>query len=151
MLGSPSRVVAAGPPAPAGHRNNHIHIYDDLGIRLNEHHYTFRLQEIACSFECEEPLYPFTPRSSFSGEFWIDQQRLPQGGPSAVFVDRCPIPLEPRIGGSWSWQLRDFYLGLHCRGPRLRSGRRSKQRVIVDISLSWPHDPWAMPPTAPSS
>ena len=46
LMGLPSRVLAAGAPAPAGHRNNQIHCYDDLGITLNEHHYTYQIHSI---------------------------------------------------------------------------------------------------------
>ncbi len=44
MLGQPQRVAPAGPPAPVGHRNNHVHFYDHLGITLSEHHYTYQIQ-----------------------------------------------------------------------------------------------------------
>jgi hypothetical protein len=93
VLGEPTRVVSAGGAAPPGLRNNQIHVYDHLGIRLNEHHHTFRIQELACSFECQEPLFSFAPHSPFAGELWIDAVRLPAGGPISSFVDRCPIPL----------------------------------------------------------
>ena len=50
LLGPPSRIFAAGPPAPYGHRNSQIHVYDSLGIFLNEHHYTYAIE--AVSFVC---------------------------------------------------------------------------------------------------
>jgi hypothetical protein len=146
VLGEPTRVVSAGGPAPPGHRNNQIHVYDHLGVRLNEHQHTFRIQELACSFECQEPRFAFTPHSSFAGEFWIDAARLPAGGPVSSFVDRCPIPLAQHLGGNWSWSRNEFSFHVDSRGARLRSGRRSKQRMVIDVSLSWPHDPWADPP-----
>ncbi|MHB8900793.1 MAG: DUF7738 domain-containing protein [Thermoguttaceae bacterium] len=41
LLGEPTRIIPAGPPAPVDHRDNHIHYYDRFGITLNEHHYTW--------------------------------------------------------------------------------------------------------------
>jgi hypothetical protein len=30
-------------------------------------------------------------------------------------------------------------------GAKLRSGRRSKRRIVVDVSISWPHDSHVVP------
>ncbi len=46
LLGHPDRLEEAGQPAPFGHRNNQIHFYDDLGMYLNEHHYTILIQGV---------------------------------------------------------------------------------------------------------
>jgi hypothetical protein len=32
VLGEPSRIVDPAAPAPFGHRNNQIHVYDNLGL-----------------------------------------------------------------------------------------------------------------------
>jgi hypothetical protein len=33
LLGPPTRVIVPGPPAPYGHRNNQVHVYDSLGTQ----------------------------------------------------------------------------------------------------------------------
>ena len=40
VLGVPGRVEEPEPPAPYGHRNNQIHLFDDCGLYLIEHHAT---------------------------------------------------------------------------------------------------------------
>ena len=40
ILGIPDRVDVPATPAPFGHRNNQIHVYDSLGIYFHEHHFT---------------------------------------------------------------------------------------------------------------
>ena len=40
VLGKASRVDGGVTPAPWGHRNNQIHVFDDLGVYVNEHHFT---------------------------------------------------------------------------------------------------------------
>ena len=40
VLETPARTEEPSPPAPYGHRNNQIHLFDDLGLYLIEHHAT---------------------------------------------------------------------------------------------------------------
>jgi len=49
VLKSPVRIVEPSPPAPYRHRNNQIHLFDDLGLYLIEHHAT-RLMQSFSSF-----------------------------------------------------------------------------------------------------
>jgi hypothetical protein len=60
VLGTPSKTIEAGPPAPWGHRNHQIHIFDDLGLYLNEHHVTALIGEVA--FVLEPTGEPFPRR-----------------------------------------------------------------------------------------
>jgi hypothetical protein len=152
VLGEPSRVHVPAPVVPPGHRNNQIHVYDTLGIRVNEHHFTFRAQELGLTFDCNDPLFAFTPREPFRGSLVVDGTAMPLGGPEAEFGRACPLSLQHNLAGLWHWKAGGFYVGLHARGSKLRSGRRSRQRQVIDVSISWPHDPWdssARPPAAP--
>ena len=142
VLGEPSRVYVPTPAAPPGHRNNQLHVYDTLGIRVSEHHFTFRAQEIGLTFDCNDPLFAFAPKEPFRGSLVIDGSAMPLGGPEAEFVHACPLPLQQTLSGLWHWEVDKFYVGLHARGSKLRSGRRSHQRQVIDLSMSWPHDPW---------
>src|SRR4029450_7141429 len=58
LLGSPSRTESPGAPAPAGHRNNQIHFFDNLGIYLNEHHATRLIQGVTFAVDCEHVVFP---------------------------------------------------------------------------------------------
>jgi hypothetical protein len=142
VLGEPSRVHVPDPAAPPGHRNNQIHVYDALGIHVNEHHFTFRAQQLALTFDCDDPTYAFTPKEPFRGELVIDGRSMPLGGLEADFVRACPLPLEHTVAGRWHWKVGGFFVGLHARGDRLRAGRRSGRRRVIELSVSWPHDPW---------
>ena len=141
-LGKPSRLHVPTPAPPPGHRNNQIHVYDALGIRVNEHHFTFRAHELGLTFDCKDSPFAFTPREPFRGSFVIDGKAMPLGGPEADFVRACPLPLKHTLSGLWHWEDNGLYVGLQARGSKLRSGRRSRQRQVIDFSLSWPHDPW---------
>lgn len=68
-IGPPDRTIAAGPPAPYGHRNNQIHFYDSLGIFLNEHHATRRVREVALTFEPEVSPFPATNACKLEVDF----------------------------------------------------------------------------------
>jgi hypothetical protein len=77
ILGTPSRFTTGGTPAPAGHRNNQIHIYDALGVTLNEHHYTYQVTAITFVFATDES--PFPPaQHEDAREEWIDCQGMTQ-------------------------------------------------------------------------
>ncbi len=38
VIGSPSRVYTGWQPAPAGHRNNPVHVFDELGLTVSGWH-----------------------------------------------------------------------------------------------------------------
>lgn len=65
IMGGPARVTEPSPPAPYGHRNNQIHVYDDAGVYWNEHHATPRVREITFVFDLTSA--PFVPASCFDG------------------------------------------------------------------------------------
>jgi hypothetical protein len=100
---------------------------------------------VVCTSECLEPRFEFTPRSPFDGEFWIDGERIPPNGSVETFANHCVLPLQHSVGGNWRWTSAGFSLHIDSRGARLPSGRRSKHRLIVDVSIGWPHDPWGEP------
>ena len=145
VLGQPSREFTGERPAPPNHRNNVVHIYDDWGLTMNEHHYTRRIQDISCYFTVEDPEFRFTPRMAFSAQLVIDGIQVPADGSCQAFLERCPLSLEPGLAGMWSWKRDGFSLHVRSRGPWLRSGRRSKTKSLVSVSFAWPHDRWSKP------
>jgi hypothetical protein len=46
VIGTPTRVDTGLTQAPLGHRNQHIHVFDSLGLHVIEHHHTRRPQAV---------------------------------------------------------------------------------------------------------
>ena len=145
LFGQPSHVVPVGPPSPAGHRNNRVHYYDDLGITLNEHHYTFQIQEISAVLSTEA-IHATT--SPFAGVLEIGGVRIAAGafesdlkGTTLRFVSYLP--------GVWAADVLSaptdgcvINVSFESQGGKLPSGGRTKKRAILRVSLSLEHDPW---------
>jgi hypothetical protein len=145
VIGTPSRIDTGPTPAPRGFRNNQQHVFDSLGVHVNEHHHTCRAQALGVALRVDEPRYGFTPRSAFVGELLFDGVAMPLRGTEREFLQASPWPFEHFLAGNWSYKIDGFFVGFDAVGPRMASGRRSKQRLVVDVSLSWPHDPHGDP------
>lgn len=146
MLGSPSRILEPKRPAPVGHRNNRLHVYDDLGLVFWEHHYTRRIdhcQIVLCPDELQL-LGDQAPPRSFPGTLRIEGFVFPPGVVDLdAVLNACPM-LRPtrqplaKPGNRFSVHLR-------ADGYTLPSGHRTKRQRVFAIELSWPHDPWGQP------
>ena len=145
VIGTPSRIETGPRPAPAGFRNNHQHVFDAMGLHVNEHHHTCRAQAIGVTPRVDEPRYGFTAKTAFSGNLLFDGVAMPLRATEQEFLQASPWPFEHRLGGSWSYTFDGFFVGFEAMGPRLGIGRRSTQRLVVDVSVSWPHDPHGEP------
>ena len=145
VLGQPDRIDTGPVPAPYGHRNNQIHVYDRLGVTFNEHHYTRRAQDIWCWFDTSELVYRFTPKEPFLGKLFFNETEIPLGGSEQKFMQSSPFKFQHTLGHVWSFRFEGFSLRANERGQKLPSGRRSRKRQVTDISISWPHDDWASP------
>jgi hypothetical protein len=146
VLGKPSRIDSGEKPAPVGHRNNQIHIYDELGITFQEHHFTKLVLCVQCWFQTNDPEYRFTPQHDFTGRLIIDGIQMPSGGNVQLFLANSPLILSDGFGGTWRYNEGDFDILVSSRGKLLPSKRRSKIKEITSIALSWPHDNWQVPP-----
>ena len=146
-LGPPNRIVSAGGKAPPGRRNNQFHFYDDLGMSFVEHHFTRRVMEarffLAPSALTARPLQNFTGTLALGG--------LPvYAGMLAEALERSSVRFKWQLAGVW----RDdengaVSLSLDFMGKKLPSGRRSKNRELVHVSVGLEHDPWS-PPRPPA-
>lgn len=145
VLGKPSRIDAGANPAPAGHRNNQIHVYDELGITFIEHHRTQLVQNVQCWFQAGDPEFRFTPQRDYSGNLIVDGIQMPIGGQVELFMKHSPVSFSDGFGGSWQYNVNDFSVFVSSRGKLLPSKRRSKIMEITSISFSWPHDNWQAP------
>ncbi len=144
--GSPSRIVPAGPPAPAGHRNNHIHLYDDKGMTLNEHHYSYQIQEVDIVLDTADAIHP-TSRP-FSGRLEIGGTQLVAGA-SEDILKSSNIKFSALHKGTWFAKVksapdsgREITVFVNTAGLKLPSGRRSEIRRVVTVAICLEHDPW---------
>ncbi len=139
---TPDRIVDPAAPAPFGHRNNLIHVYDSLGLYFHEHHATRLATDLVFAWWPEEEGFAFSPRCAFSGCLRLGEYRVPLEATESEVIRNCPIRLTSCVRGSWRTERDGFGLGITTKGPKLKSGRRSARRRVVSIDVSWPHDPW---------
>jgi hypothetical protein len=148
LLGEPTRILPAGPPAPFSHRNNHIHYYDHLGVTLIEHHYTYQIQCVRFILNTADAIHPTS--EPFSGNLLLGGVRLRAGDAESELMGTT-IPLSSRLAGVWSGDVLSgpahghrINITIDTMGRKLPSGKRSKKRLITTVSLSLEHDPWDM-------
>ena len=132
VLGTPTRVDSLGEPAPFGHRNNHAHYYDDIGIYLLEHHSTRLIQSIVFVFAPDHailrPACPFTDVISIFGVS-VGSSMLARD-----FGLKCPLPFKGVLGSIYV----DCEFGavvLPTYAERTRSGRTSSRRYVTEVSV----------------
>jgi hypothetical protein len=103
VIGTPTRIDTRPKPAPPGFRNNQQHVFESLGLRVNEHHYTRRAQAIGIALSVDERRYGFTPTSAFAGSLLFDGVRMPLHATEAEFLKAASWPFEHFIAGNWSY------------------------------------------------
>ena len=145
VIGTPTRIDTGPTPAPPGFRNNQQHVFDSLGVHVNEHHHTRRAQAIGIALSVDERRYGFTPGSPFAGDLLLDGVRMPLRATEAEFLEVAPWTFDPFLAGEWHCDFDGFSVGFSAVGAKLASGSRSKRRVVVDVDIEWPHDPRGEP------
>lgn len=133
VLGLPDRIYEGPTPAPVGHRNNQAHIYDRLGIKLNEHHATCLVQSFSVFLHTEND--PFYPSSPYTGTFLLEGVQVHCDMREFDFVEKCRLPLQPHIGHAWFIDLPRFSVDVKTWSERLKSGRKSEKRFVEYISF----------------
>ena len=141
VLGPPQRIVDPAAPAPVGHRNNQIHVYDSLGTYFYEHHFTHLAMAIAFVFWPEEQHFKYTPTQSFAGRLILAGYDVPACVSERELTEKTRLHWNNQLKGTWSVTSGEFSIGFDTIGERLKSGRRSDRRRVVSIDASWPHDP----------
>jgi hypothetical protein len=139
ILGEPTRIVAAGRPAPAGHRNNQLHFYDDDGLYLIEHHYTYTIRSVSFVLWRDEAIHK--PTRELSGEFLVGGVPVNAGIAERELI-ASSIPFEGRVRGDWSWRAGGLYVGFRSRGRKCPSGRRASTRYVIAVSVCLEGDPF---------
>lgn len=130
ILGLPSRTVDAGPPAPVGHRNNQVHVFDSEGIYLTEHHASRLIESVNFVFDPADS--PFPIEGAFSGNLEIDGQSIRAGMPEG---DIESAHLTRDLPGEYSMKLKHCWIGISAQGRRDSRGKRRKPRYVVRVSV----------------
>lgn len=132
VLGVPTRTEEPSPLAPYGHRNNQIHLFDDLGLYLIEHHAMRAIGSVVFVLWLEES--PFRPAREFAGLLKIDGVTVFPG--MLVKEFSCSnIPFVGPVLGLWSAKKNGVWIGLCARGIRQKSGRRGKRLRFESVSV----------------
>jgi hypothetical protein len=132
VFGIPSRTIAPGAPAPVDHRNNHVHIFDLLGIYLTEHHATRLIESVNFIFSPLES--PFPIENPFIGNLRV--------GPQRFRVDMREKDLDSTLfshdlAGEKSVRFNNYWVGISAKGRRGTNGKRKNPRYVVRVSVGF--------------
>lgn len=145
IFGTPDRVLDKFlTPAPHGHRNNQRHYYDDLGITLNEHHYTHQIQAINFVLDTEMAHHP--TKNPFRGSLQVAGATLNVGAAERALA-ASSLKFTSQLSGTWFAMVADtsstpITIAVTTMGPKLPSGRCSRAKLITNVELCLTHDPW---------
>lgn len=139
LLGATARTVAAGPPAPVGHRNNQFHYFDDLGLTLIEHHATWLIECVVITLCCDQHVH--SPRRSFPGRLTVADRPVHSGDPVSV-LDGSGFEFGSRLGDLWVSRFQAPGGQALSLAVRLERTRRRVGPGIQSLSFGLEHDPW---------
>src|SRR5262249_17499756 len=108
-LGAAARVEEPTTPAPYGHRNNQIHLFDRLGGCLIEHHPTRLVTAAVFVLWLEEAA--FRPEGEFAGALRVGGMRC-SAGMEERDLSGCTIPLVGPTLGLWSACRDGIWVGI---------------------------------------
>jgi hypothetical protein len=131
-LGIVSRVEEPATPAPYGHRNNQIHLFDELGLYLIEHHATGLIGSVVFVLWLEES--PFKTAREFTGRLTIGDVSVYPGMLAKEFTGST-IAFEGPVLGLWTARKDGVWIGISVAGIRQNSGRRGKQLRLENVSV----------------
>jgi hypothetical protein len=127
-LGNPECTIEAGPPAPVGHRNNQVHVFDRIGIYLTEHHSTRLIESVNFIFDTTDS--PFPIEHAFSGVIDLFGTEIRAGMQESDLAGlKQDLPGEYSLKGDRCW------IGVSTMGRKGRDGKRRKPRLVVRVSV----------------
>jgi hypothetical protein len=120
--------------------SNKIHVFDSLGITLNEHHAHRRCYEVLFALVADEA--PFPPNHPFSGELSVLGHPISGGETEAELLGRGLQPTESFVHG-WTFDAGAHVVGIDFR--RLRDARTGKRTgphrlAVVTFDFLTPED-----------
>jgi hypothetical protein len=130
-------VEGAGEKGPS---HNLIHVYEDLGLYIHEHHQTHRAICISAALDVKEPQFPFTPKRPYTGGLQVAGAMVPASHAESEFLQVCPIKFQELRRGNWLAEFDGFSIYMVSEGKLLPSGARSSSRRIVTVSITWPQE-----------
>ena len=129
-LGGPSRTIDAGPPAPVGHRNNQVHVFDSLGIYLTEHHGSRLIESVNFVFDSSHS--PFPIENPYDGEVEVKGQRL------RANLEESPIDttrFARDLPGEYSVKHNNCWVGIFSKEGRGTGEKRGEPLYIFRVSV----------------
>jgi hypothetical protein len=130
VLGAPSRTFAAGPPAPVGHQNNQVHVFDAEGIYLTEHHASRLIESVNFIFDPADS--PFSIWGAFRGSLRVDGHQFQ---PDMVETDLDSTLFSRDLPGEYSVKYWNCWIGISAKGRRDPKGKRKHPRYVVRVSV----------------
>ena len=135
LLGKPTRILS-GPPAPYGHRNNQIHVYDTFGFYLNEDHATGNIREV--TFVLDETRATFPVNKPFQGKLEVGGVLFFPGMEERAYPTEASIRFERVLPGWYRAEGGDVAIYLAASKKKDPSKRRPvKQRSFVEVSIGF--------------
>lgn len=128
------RTVEPPTPAPYGFRNNQIHLFDDAGLYLIEHHARRLVDAVEFVLWLDEAT--FKPAKEFSGSLTVGDVSISPGvGPEALHGGS--IQFEGPLLGLWMARKDGISICMRGTGARLPSGRRGRRLRFVGVSVCY--------------
>ena len=124
--------MVAGPPAPAGHRNNQVHVFDADGIYLSEHHASRLIESVNFIFDAADS--PFPIESAFRGDLKVDGIQLL---PNMTEADLDVAMFARDLPGEYSVEYKSCWVGVSAKGRRDPNGKRRNPRYVVRVSVGF--------------
>ncbi len=129
-LGNPDRTIEEGSPAPYGHRNNQVHVFDRFGFYLTEHHSSRMIESINFVLDVRDS--PFPIEQEFSGVIDLFGNEIRAGSQESELAGaglKWHLPGEYGFGNDRCW------IGVSTMGRKGRDGKRRKPRFVVRVSV----------------
>jgi hypothetical protein len=129
-IGRPSRTLDAGAPAPVGHRNNQVHVFDTVGLYLTEHHSSGLIESLNFVFDAAES--PFPIDATFRGNLDVAGRHLVR---SMSENDLDHTLFKRDLAGEYSAEYGPCWIGVSTKGRVGERSKRTKPRYIVRVSI----------------
>jgi hypothetical protein len=140
VLGAVARTIVAGPPEPYGHRNNRVHVFDQLGLYVNEHHARRLIGEVTFVFDVAES--PFPSDQVFKGELIVYGIHVTAEMSEKNLVSAEQAILRRDLPGKYSASRGPCWVGFSLAGRRKnRHNRRGRTKFITRVAVSFHERP----------
>jgi len=131
VLGVPTQSISAGGSPPVGFRNNQVHIFDEAGVYLTEHHASHLIESVNFTFIRSESLFPI--RCAYLGTLEICDFRL-----HADVNEKQLLGFFHRdLPGRYSLSTDKCWVSIVVAARQQVGGRKTKARRIASVGISF--------------